>query len=67
MVPLGRAGSGGSGRSLTRPRGGSDPRLSRFLRGLALGALVGAAVAGSAFWRREGRLAKQAESDTTER
>lgn len=29
--------------------------LSTFLRGLALGALVGAAIAGSRFWRRRRR------------
>ena len=30
----------------------SDPRLVRFARGLAIGALIGAAVAGSTVWLR---------------
>lgn len=29
-----------------------DPRLARFARGLTLGAIVGAAIAGSTIWRR---------------
>jgi hypothetical protein len=40
---------------LTRSRhgeGSSDPRLLAFARGLALGALVGAAIAGSTIWTR---------------
>ena len=32
--------------------GGESPGSRRFLRGLALGALVGAAIAGSAIWQR---------------
>jgi hypothetical protein len=32
------------------PAGPSDPRLLAFARGLALGALVGAAIAGSSIW-----------------
>jgi len=40
-------------------RGGSsrnpDPRLLAFARGAAIGALVGAALAGSRLWRRSGR------------
>jgi hypothetical protein len=41
-------------------RGGDDdPRLAQFLRGVTMGALVGAAIAGSAIWRR--RLARSAE------
>lgn len=36
-----------------------DERASTFARGLALGALVGAAIAGSTVWqRRQARLAK---------
>ena len=31
---------------------GEDPRAAQFVRGLALGALVGAAIAGSAIWQR---------------
>jgi hypothetical protein len=34
--------------------GPSDPRLLAFARGLALGALVGAAIAGSRMWSRRG-------------
>jgi hypothetical protein len=40
---------------MIRRRGGSgasDPRLLSFARGLAVGALVGAAIAGSTFWNR---------------
>ncbi|MGD0017675.1 MAG: hypothetical protein ABSD62_00285 [Candidatus Limnocylindrales bacterium] len=43
---------------LVRARGGagpSDPRLLAFARGLALGALVGAAIAGSTLWNRRPR------------
>jgi hypothetical protein len=37
---------------------GDDPRPATFVRGLALGALVGAAIAGSTIWqRRHGRPA----------
>ena len=39
---------------------GEDVRATTFVRGLALGALVGAAVAGSTIWqRRHGRPAKR--------
>jgi hypothetical protein len=31
---------------------GDDPRAAQFVRGLALGALVGAAIAGSTLWGR---------------
>jgi hypothetical protein len=34
------------------PEPAADPRLLAFARGLALGALVGAAIAGSRIWRR---------------
>jgi hypothetical protein len=35
---------------------GEDPRVAQFVRGVALGALVGAAIAGSTIWqRRHGR------------
>jgi hypothetical protein len=41
----------------TEPRrtdasGGESPRLTIFMRGLTIGALVGAAIAGSAIWER---------------
>ena len=35
-----------------RPAGDDDVRASAFARGLALGALVGAAIAGSTIWQR---------------
>ena len=35
--------------------GGESPDSRRFLRGLALGALVGAAIAGSSIWQRRHR------------
>ena len=38
---------------------GDDEGLARFLRGATIGALVGAAVAGSAIWRR--RVARSSE------
>jgi hypothetical protein len=38
---------------------GDDEGLARFLRGATMGALVGAAVAGSAIWRR--RVARSSE------
>lgn len=36
--------------------GGETPGSRRFLRGLALGALVGAAIAGSRLWARRGHV-----------
>jgi hypothetical protein len=38
---------------------GDDEGIARFLRGATMGALVGAAVAGSAIWRR--RVARSTE------
>ena len=35
--------------------GDTDPRLASFLRGVTIGALVGAAIAGSALWERAQR------------
>lgn len=37
--------------------GGESPASRRFLRGLALGAIVGAAIAGSRLWARRARAA----------
>ncbi|HEX7430870.1 MAG TPA: hypothetical protein VF293_01650 [Candidatus Limnocylindrales bacterium] len=37
------------------PESATDPRLLAFARGLALGALVGAAIAGSGLWNRRRR------------
>jgi hypothetical protein len=34
------------------PAPGDDPRAAQFVRGLAIGALVGAAIAGSTLWQR---------------
>ncbi|HET9615298.1 MAG TPA: hypothetical protein VFP22_10835 [Candidatus Limnocylindrales bacterium] len=43
-----------------------DERASTFARGLALGALVGAAIAGSTIWqRRQARLHPPAGDDAT--
>jgi hypothetical protein len=33
----------------------ADPRVASFLRGVTIGALVGAAIAGSALWERAAR------------
>ena len=42
--------------SSAAPRDDADsPRLQSFLRGLSIGALVGAAIAGSAIWERSQR------------
>jgi hypothetical protein len=41
---------------------GDDPRPATFVRGLALGALVGAAIAGSTIWQRR-RAAIEAAAD----
>lgn len=42
---------------------GNDDRAATFARGLVLGALVGAAIAGSTIWqRRQARLADEASS-----
>lgn len=42
-----------------------DPKAITFVQGLALGALVGAAIAGSTIWqrRRDERLASKGEHD----
>lgn len=37
-----------------------NPRLAAFLRGVTIGALVGAAVAGSALWERASRRREEA-------
>jgi len=44
-------------RALSRggPSRDRDPRLLAFARGAAIGALVGAALAGSSVWQRSGR------------
>ena len=42
---------------------GDDPRAGSFARGMVLGALVGAAIAGSTIWqRRQARLAPKGKS-----
>ena len=41
--------------------GGDDPRVATFARGLALGTLVGAAIAGSTIWQRRHAESKAPE------
>ena len=44
-----------------------QPRVSKFVRGLAVGALVGAAIAGSTIWQRRRRQQqKAAEAEARE-
>jgi hypothetical protein len=43
--------------------GDTDPRLASFLRGVTIGALVGAAIAGSALWERAQRRRTAADAD----
>ena len=45
---------------------GEDPRAAQFIRGLALGALVGAAIAGSTIWQRRVAKGRDADGTTTE-
>jgi hypothetical protein len=42
---------------------GDDVRATTFVRGLALGALVGAAIAGSTIWQRRRRPSPDAEPE----
>ena len=42
--------------------GDGDPRVAAFLRGVTIGALVGAAIAGSALWDRASRRRAAAEA-----
>ena len=44
--------------------GDDDVRATTFVRGLALGALVGAAIAGSTIWQRRHALSMKARGDT---
>jgi hypothetical protein len=44
---------------------GDDPRAAQFVRGLALGALVGAAIAGSTLWQRRRTAAGRAPDAET--
>jgi hypothetical protein len=46
---------------------GEDPRAATFVRGLALGALVGAAIAGSTIWQRRHGRPTSAEPGTKDR
>jgi hypothetical protein len=56
--------------ALVRAVGGSPPaddeRASTFARGLALGALVGAAIAGSAIWQRRQTAARSTPESTVQ-
>jgi hypothetical protein len=40
-----------------------QPRVAKFLRGLAIGALVGAAIAGSTIWQRRRRQQRHEPPD----
>jgi len=42
---------------------GDDPRVTQFVRGVALGALVGAAIAGSTIWQRRRARPEPAQVD----
>jgi hypothetical protein len=53
-----RAIAGGSGTE-------RDERASTFARGLGLGALVGAAIAGSTIWQRRHARARNADANAT--
>ena len=44
---------------------GEDPRAAQFVRGLALGALVGAAIAGSTIWQRRRASVRPNEEPAT--
>jgi hypothetical protein len=46
---------------------GDDPRAATFVRGLALGALVGAAIAGSTIWQRRHGRPEPTEPGTRDR
>ena len=50
--------------SAAEESGDDDVRATTFVRGLALGALVGAAIAGSTIWQRRHALSMKARSDT---
>jgi hypothetical protein len=45
------------------PFGGADRTRTSFVRGLTLGALLGAAVAGSSLWSRRRRARRKAAGD----
>jgi hypothetical protein len=48
---------------------GEDPRATQFVRGLAIGALVGAAIAGSTIWQRRratGRTIRPSSAEATD-
>ncbi|MFL5750723.1 MAG: hypothetical protein ACJ767_08945 [Chloroflexota bacterium] len=46
---------------------GDDPRSAQFVRGLAIGALVGAAIAGSTLWQRRRTTGRKTLSGTVSR
>jgi hypothetical protein len=60
LEALVRAVAGGSGSD------DREQRASAFARGLALGALVGAAIAGSTIWQRRVAKGRDADRTTTE-
>ena len=45
---------------------GDDPRAATFVRGLVLGALVGAAIAGSTIWQRRRAAAAAVDVSASE-
>jgi hypothetical protein len=48
-------------RDLADLLGGESPASRRFLGGLVMGALVGAAIAGSTLWRRRSRNGREGD------
>jgi hypothetical protein len=60
------ARSGAGDDAEARGGGDVDPRLAAFLRGVTIGALVGAAIAGSALWERALRRRGAAEQPAGE-
>lgn len=47
----------------SRAESGDDQREAIFLRGLTIGALIGAAIAGSALWSRVARRVRPADPE----
>jgi len=45
--------------------GRDDPTTANFLRGLTIGAIIGAIIAGSRLWRVVGRRSRKREADSS--